>query len=105
MRQRDSGTVVPELVLTDWPTVAGQMRQIPIDADVLHEFQTRLGKAYGLIDGPWLRIQLRIIDRDLKIHVTIVFAVEALDHASRFAHGTTQLIHPGFSVETLGLYN
>src|SRR6516165_10910513 len=55
--------------------------------------------------GPGFGIGFGIVDGDLKVHVAIVFAVEALDHAQRVGRRAAQLIQPRLAVETAGLDN
>src|SRR5712692_4813685 len=64
-------------------------------ADALDEIGIRY-QAPSQIDGPWLRVRLRIINRDFDIHVPDLRAGETFDDAQRFGPRQSSHVEPGF---------
>src|SRR2546427_3880168 len=73
-------------------------------ADRFHEFHVGQ-QAHVLHKGPWLRVRLRVVDRDFNIHVAEIFPAEPLDDVQRFGYWLALLIQPEFSIKTLRVHN
>src|SRR5438094_9435767 len=72
--------------------------------DGFHEFRVRQ-QTHMLHEGPWFRICVAVIDRDLDIHVAEILSAEPLDDVERFGCRLPLLIQPELSIETLRVDN